>query len=127
MKTIQFFSIILLLTAFLYVPVNGQGSTMENIKSALKSGNATALSPFFASKIDLILPDDEDHVTPAVATKKLSEFFSQYQPTGFNQKHETVAPNGAKCLIGILNTSGGNFRTTVLVMNGKIEEIVIEN
>jgi hypothetical protein len=126
MKTLSILSFFFLLQLFVALPIQAQSSTMEIIKSALKTGNTTELSQFFAAKFDLILFDDEDHLTKAEAVTKLNAFFAQNRPNGFTQKHETVAPNGAKCLIGILSTSSGSFRTTVLVLNGKIEEIVIE-
>ena len=128
MKTLTLFSFLFLLQLFIAFPiqVQAQSNPIESIKGALKTGNVAELSQFFASKIDLILPDEEDRLSKAEAAAKLTTFFAQNRPNGFTQKHETVAPNGAKCLIGNLSTSGGSFRTTVLVLNGKIEEIVIE-
>jgi len=124
MKTLSFISVAALFL-LLFTYTQAQNPT-ESIKAALKTGNTDALAQFFAPSIDLILPDKEDRYTRQAATEEVRRFFTQNRPTGFTQKHETTAPNGAKCIIGNLQTSGGSYRTGVLIKNGKIEDLTLE-
>ncbi|OWY21226.1 DUF4783 domain-containing protein [Sphingobacteriales bacterium UPWRP_1] len=116
------FMVIFLLT----VPLQAQSNINESVRAALKSGNAASLAQHFAANLDVVTPEEDDRFSKTEAVLKLSYFFSQYRPTSFVVKHETNAPNGARYLIGNLSTSGGIFRTSMLIRNNTIVEIAFE-
>lgn len=115
-----------MVTFLLTMPMQAQSNINESVRTALKSGNAASLAQYLAANIDIVTPDDDDRFSKTEAVLKLSHFFAQYRPTSFVIKHETNAPNGARYLIGNLGTSGGIFRTSMLIRNNAIVEIAFE-
>lgn len=121
-----FIATALMFTLLLYLPLQAQSNLADGVRTALKTGNAATLSQYFAPSIDLVTPDEDDRFSKTEAVVKLTRFFAQYRPTSFTLKHETNAPNGARYLIGNLSTSGGVFRTSLLIRNSAIVEISFE-
>ncbi|MBK6612287.1 MAG: DUF4783 domain-containing protein [Chitinophagales bacterium] len=97
--------------------------TGQDYASALRTGNATALTSALASTIDIALPSSDGSYTTVQATQVLQQFFNQVQPTGFSVKHSVKAPNGSNAVVGQLNTKKGVYRVNLVLANGKIDEI----
>ena len=95
------------------------GSTLaqqgEHIDAAIKLGNSKALSQHFGPKIDLTLPNKEDSYSKAQAAQILKDFFQRYKVSNYKVIHHGSAKDGAEYFIGSLSTSGGSFRTYLLV------------
>lgn len=121
------FLFLVLLTALLASSINLKAqANAGQIKLSLQTGNADGLAQHFASSIDISLLGTDDSYSKEDAMQRIQLFFQQYRPTGFIIKHEGTAPDGAKFLIGTLQTASGSFRTSIVVRQNQIQELSIE-
>jgi hypothetical protein len=84
------------------------------ISIAFKAGNATELSKYMNSTIELLLLEKEDFYKKNVAETILKDFFAEYQTTDFTIRHQG-AKNDAQYAIGNLKTGKGDFRVYFLL------------
>lgn len=87
-------------------------SGIEDVITAIKTGNASTLSKFFDSYVDLTMPDKSNNYSKSQAELILKDFFFNNEVKGFEVKHKGSNDNGEYC-IGTLQTRNGNFRATV--------------
>lgn len=100
-------------------------NTIDNVISALRSGNASELSKYFDDNVELTLPDKSDSYSKAQAQQIVRDFFSNNSVKGFDLKHKGDSPGGHFC-IGTLQTGAGNFRTNVFLKSKNGREVVKE-
>jgi hypothetical protein len=100
-------------------------NTIDNVISALRSGNASELSKYFDDNVELTLPDKSDSYSKAQAQQIVRDFFSNNNVKGFDLKHKGDSPGGHFC-IGTLQTGAGNFRTNVFLKSKNGREVVKE-
>jgi len=84
------------------------------ISIAIKSGNATELSKYMNSTVELLLLEKEDFYKKAVAETILKDFFNAYHTKDFVIRHQG-ARNDAQYAIGNLETDKGSFRVYILL------------
>lgn len=108
MKKLAFlsFGLMVLLSSF-----KGQ-SGIDDVITALKSGNASGMSRYFDSYIDITLPDKSSNYSKSQGELIIKDFFSNTGVKNFEVKHKGDNDNGEYC-IGTLQTRNGNYRTTV--------------
>jgi len=87
---------------------------IDNIVIALKAGNASNLSKYFDTRIDLSLPDKSDNYSRTQAEMIIKDFFSTSGVRNFELKHKGQKA-GANYCVGILQTRSGNYRTTLFL------------
>src|SRR5689334_25373677 len=87
---------------------------LDNIVGALKSGNASTLSKYFDNRVDLSLPDKSDNYSRTQAEMIIKDFFSNNGVRNFELKHKGEKAGSNYC-VGILQTRGGNYRTTLFL------------
>ncbi len=112
--------IVILLSAF-----SKQGSSIDEVIGALRSGNSGELSKYFDDNVDLTLPDKSDSYSKAQAQLIVKDFFGNNGVKGFDLKHKGDSPGGHFC-IGTLQTNSGNFRTNVFMKMKNGKEVVKE-
>lgn len=127
------FLISIILTAFILTTsgtVQQQARIPAGISTAIKAGNASELSKYMNSTVELLLLDKEDFYKKDVAETILKDFFKSYQTKDFVIRHQG-AKNDAQYAIGNLNTSKGVFRVYFLLKkvdnNLLIHQIRIES
>ncbi len=84
------------------------------ISIAIKSGNATELSKYMNSTVELLLLEKEDFYKKVVAETILKDFFNEYRTKDFVIRHQG-ARNDAQYAIGNLETEKGSFRVYILL------------
>ncbi len=99
-------------------------TSIEEVVSAVKSGNANELSRFFDDRIDISLPGKNDNYSRSQGEMILKDFFSNNDVKDFQVKHKGEN-NGSEYCFGILQTRNGNFRTK-LYMKQKGERQVLQ-
>jgi hypothetical protein len=87
---------------------------IDDIVVALKAGNASNLSKYFDSRVDLSLPDKSDNYSRIQAEMIIKDFFSNNGVRNFELKHKGEK-SGSNYCVGILQTRGGNYRTTLFM------------
>ena len=108
-----------------YTAGKATGMEMEDVVVALKSGNATNLSRYFDSRIDLTLPDKSDNYSRTQAEMILRNFFINAAVRNFEIKYKGDN-NGARYCIGTLKTKSGDYRTRLFMKNRGDKQVVQE-
>jgi len=91
-----------------------QAQIPDEIILSLKSGNSKVLSSYFNQNVELVVLDNDNVYSKAQAQQIVSNFFNNYNPESFNVIHQS-GKEGAKYLIGNLNTKNGKFRVYFLL------------
>ena len=102
-----------------------QPGTIDEVISALKSGDASGVSKHFDDNVELMLPVKSDSYSKAQAQVILKDFFGNNGVKGFELKHKGDSPGGHYC-IGTLQTKSGNFRAHVFMKAKGNKEVVKE-
>lgn len=87
---------------------------MDDVVTALKSGNASQLSKYFDSRVDITLPDKSDNYSRTQAEMIIKDFFGSNGVRNFDLKYKSEKPGTNYCL-GTLQTRNGNYRTTLFM------------
>ena len=114
MKSAKVIPVILIAFSCLAATAQEQTNIPGGISIAIKAGNASELSKYMNSTIELLLLDKEDFYKKNVAETILKDFFSEYQPTDFTIRHQG-AKSDAQYAIGNLKTEKGDFRVYLLL------------
>jgi hypothetical protein len=99
--------------------------SIEQVLSALKKGDAVALSKYFDSRVDISLPNKSDNFSKNQAEMILKDFFSSNEVKDFVVKHKGEN-NGSQFCIGLLQTRNGNFRTKLYMKQKGGQQFVQE-
>jgi hypothetical protein len=83
----------------------------NDIMSGLKTGNAKLIAGYFNATVELNLPGNDGLFSKAQSELLLKDFFVKFPPKNFIFKHDGTSQDGSRFSIGVLETSGGNFRT----------------
>jgi hypothetical protein len=92
----------------------------KEIITCFKTGNASALSGFINSSLELQVLDNENVYSKDQAEQILKKFFNQNKPVDFVVLHQS-GKDGAYYAIGTLHTVQGKYRVYFLIkeQNGK--------
>jgi Domain of unknown function (DUF4783) len=121
----KLFTYLMLASAVLLSSFTLQNSDIDEVISALRSGNSAELSKYFDDNVELTLPDKSDNYSKAQALLIVKDFFSNNGVKGFDLKHKGDSPGGHFC-IGTLQTNAGNFRTNVFMKAKNGKEVIKE-
>jgi hypothetical protein len=100
-------------------------ASLEDVISALRTGNASELSKYVDESIEISLPDKTDSYSKAQALMVLQDFFNTYEVKGFVVKHKGDNGSNQFC-IGILKMKNTNFRTTIFMKTRNGKQIIKE-
>ena len=121
-------SLLLLPVLLITISSLAQGG-IDEVISAMKSGNASGITKYFDNYIDIVMPDKGSNYSKSQGEIILKDFFSNNGVKNFEVRHKGNNDNGDYC-IGTLHTKNGNYRGTVYmrVKNNKqvIQDIRIE-
>ena len=84
------------------------------IPMAFRAGNATEISKYLNSTVQILLLGKEDFYKKNIAETILKDFFSQYRTKDFIIRHQG-GTNDAQYAIGSLKTDKGDFRVYFLL------------
>lgn len=114
MNSSRIIPVVLLLLGSLVSNGQEQPSIPGGISIAIKAGNASELSRYLNSTVELLLLDKEDFYKKNVAETILRDFFNEYRTKDFTIRHQG-AKNDAQYAIGNLKTEKGDFRVYFLL------------
>ena len=99
----------------LALPVNAQTEKIpDGISLSFKAGNATELSKFFHSNVELIILEKEDVYSRSQAVQIIRKFFSEHKPETFKIIFEGGKEN-SRYAIGSLQTAETKYRVYMLL------------
>ena len=116
---------LLLLPVFLIAISTLSQGGIEDVISAMKTGNASGVTKYFDSYVDITIDDKGSNYSRSQGELILKDFFSNNGVRSFELKHKGNNDNGDYC-IGTLQTKNGNYRATVY-MRLKGNKLVIQD
>lgn len=106
--------IFLLLFAPVALMADQGNPSLEAIAKALNSGDADALSKYFADNVEISILDNEQVYPKAKATEAVRSFFSTSKPKSFSQVHQgTSRENSDQYCIGNMSATNGSYRVYI--------------
>lgn len=84
------------------------------ISKYISSGNAEALSAWFADNLEIAILSKESDASRAQAKQIVKTFFDNYTPRNFNIDH-TSGRAGMKYALGTLKAGGETFTVTIFL------------
>jgi hypothetical protein len=120
-KFLLFASVALVSLTAAFRPLSG----LDDVISALKSGNAQELSRYIDDNIEISLPDKSDSYSRAQAVMVLKDFFNNNGVTGFDVQFKGEN-GGSQFCVGKLSTRSGSYRTTVFMKTKDGRQLVKE-
>jgi hypothetical protein len=100
-------------------------SGLDNVISALRSGNATEFAKHIDDNVEISLPSKTDSYSRSQAIIILQDFFNNNEVRGFEVKHRGDN-GGSQFAIGTLSTKAGSYRTTVFMKTKNGKQLVKE-
>ena len=97
---------------------------MDDIASAIRSGNPKNISRYFIENIDLKVIEQESVYSKQQAEMILKDFFSKHPVKAFTIAHKSAPKNGSQYVIGTLETTNGKFRTYFLIKTTGTETLI---
>jgi hypothetical protein len=99
--------------------------TVDEILGAIKKGDALKISRHFDNLVEITLNDKSNSYSRTQAEVVLKDFFSNNNVRSFTIIHRVNSNNGEYC-VGTLNTTSGEYRTTILFKNKGDKKMVQE-
>lgn len=102
---------------------------IDEVISAVKSGNANQLARYFDQTVEISLPDRSDAYSKTQAELVMKDFFQSKAVKNFNVDYRNDQGRSLYC-IGTLLTRNGSYRTTLYMKTRSdkqaLQEIRIE-
>lgn len=89
-------------------------SSIDEVITALKTGNTAEIAKFFDNTVELNMPDKSNNYSKSQAELVLRDFFNTNTVKSFTVNHKGENAGSQYC-IGTLITKNGTFRTTVFM------------
>ena len=103
---------------------------IDDVISAMKSGNSSQVARFFDASVELSMPDKSNSYSKSQAELVLKDFFATNAVKGFEVIHKGENAGSQYC-IGTLVTKTGSYRTTIFMKqkgDGQVlQELRFEN
>ena len=105
----------ILLITFAALPAGLCAQNLEEIGTAIQSGNAQNVAKYFDASIEITISSTEHDYSKAQGEMVLKDFFAHNTPTTFSIIHKGSSKQGSQYGIGTLVTGNGKFRTYVYI------------
>ena len=97
-------------------PIMAQGDVINNVRTAIKTGNSKELSNYFGSMVGLNFDGEKSSYSKSQAEFVLKDFFKKNPPVDFQIIHQGVSKNKSfKYIMGEYIVSNGSFRIYILI------------
>lgn len=120
-KILLFAGVAIFFLASAFKPISG----LDDVVSALRSGNASELAKYIDDNVEISLPSKSDMYSRSQAVMILKDFFANNGVRNFELKHKGDNGGNQFC-IGTLQTKSGAFRTTVFMVSKNGRQLVRE-
>ena len=105
-------------------------SSIDEVISAMKTGNSSEIAKFFDNTVEINMPEKNNSYSKSQAELVLKDFFTTNTVKGFEIIHKGEN-SGSQYCIGTLITKNGSFRTTIFMKQKGdkqvLQEITFEN
>ncbi|RYD79038.1 MAG: DUF4783 domain-containing protein [Sphingobacteriales bacterium] len=101
--------------AFCMLTIAAKADIFDDVAVAIRSGNASAVSKYFATSLELKTVDKSNVYSKNQAELVLKDFFSGHAPRSFTVIHRGSSAKGARYAIGSMETAQGSFRVYLYI------------
>jgi len=105
----------------------GSSEIADDISAALKQGKASEIVKYFDEKVSIKILNQEDVLSRSQAEANLKHFFDKHTVKNFSSTHKSSVNNSSQYITGMLETSNGKFRVSILVRRNLVSQFRIEN
>jgi len=88
--------------------------SIDDVATAIRSGNVNQLSAYLDNRVDITLPDKTDTYSKTQAEMVIRDFFSNTGVQNFQIKHKGENAGSEFC-IGVLKTRNGDYKTVLFM------------
>ena len=106
--------ILALVTIGIFVSAFSFFSSIDEVITAMKAGNASEIARFFDNTVEINMPDKSNSYSKSQAQLVLKDFFSTSAVKSFEMIHKGENAGSQFC-IGTLVTKTGTYRTTIFM------------
>ena len=106
--------ILALVTIGIFVSAFSFFSSIDEVITAMKAGNASEIARFFDNTVEINMPDKSNSYSKSQAQLVLKDFFSTSAVKSFEMIHKGENAGSQFC-IGTLITKTGTYRTTIFM------------
>ncbi|HLX92279.1 MAG TPA: DUF4783 domain-containing protein [Puia sp.] len=85
--------------------------TIDDVATAMRSGNISRLSVYLDSRVDISMPDRSDSYSKSQAEMVIGDFFNSNEVRNFRIRHKGEN-SGSEYCVGVLETKNGDYQTT---------------
>ena len=103
---------LLLLSVFFIAISSFAQAGIDDVISAMKTGNASGVTKYFDSYVDITMPDKSSNYSKSQGELIIKDFFTNSGVKSFDVRHKGNNDSGDYC-IGTLQTKNGSYRATV--------------
>ncbi len=89
-------------------------SSIDEVITAMKSGNASEIAKYFDNTVEINMPDKSNSYSQSQAELVLKDFFNSNSVKVFEVIHKGENAGSQYC-IGTLVTKNGSYRTTIFM------------
>ena len=118
------FTILLSVCVTFGTPLTHYFYSIDDVAGAMNAGNASQLSQYFDSRVEISLHDKSNSYSSRQAEMILKDFFTTHSVKTFRIIHRG-SNSGSEFCIGNLQTKNGIFRTTIF-MKARTEKQVLQ-
>jgi hypothetical protein len=97
---------------------------IDDVASAIRSGNPKNISKYFIENIDLKIIEQEGIYSKQQAEMILKDFFTKHSVKSFTIAHRSAPKNGSQYIIGTLETVNGKYRVYFLNKTTDTETLI---
>jgi len=102
-------------------------NSIDPITDALKTGDIDQLSVYFDNQIEMTVIDEPAIYDKQTAKKKLASFFTDNQPTTFEQLHKGISEGQqSSFFIGDLHTPTASYRVYLYLHERNVKSFIQE-
>ena len=105
--------------------LNAQEIT-DNVNAALKSGDATKLSDYFNTSLDISLPDTDQTMSKSHASQVMKTFFKDNPPKSYTVNHVGSSREATKFIIGTYVSGSKSFKTYLLMKETEGKYLIVQ-
>jgi hypothetical protein len=99
----------------------------DEIIAALRQGKASELVKYFDERVSIRIINQEDVLSKSQAEANLRYFFEKHPVKGFIASAKSSPNNNSQFISGLMETTNGKYRVSVLLRRGLVSQLRIEN
>lgn len=90
-------------------------NAVDDVVSAIKSGNSKMLANYFGNAVEISLPDKDGTFSKSQAEMMMKDFFTNHPPASFIVNQKGASTGGSKFVIGTYKSGSVVYKVYLLL------------